>query len=231
MSFKKRATKSIALALIGVTVAIPTMNTVSAMENSQSYIEVNQNNLETIEDLGINQDFIDGGVFDPSKMNESEKKAYYEAIEKQVDLMIKEYGENFDAQSFREELIFVLETENSLQSLSDADLLAGSWIPDIKIKNSVAAAAFNTAIDVLLISAGVGTVTALVKKVGVNEARKMFTRTLTSKLKAWGLVALAGFIPTCVNFVFNLLSPGSAIATFLDKNDHFKNNGYIDVVL
>ena len=80
--------------------------------------------------------------------------------------------------------------------------MAGSWIPDIKVKNSVVAAIFNTAIDLLLISAGVGSVTALVK-MGVNEAGKMFTRTLTSKLKTWGLVALAGFIPTCVNFIFN----------------------------
>ena len=34
MSFKKRATKSIALALIGVTIATPMLNTASAMENS-----------------------------------------------------------------------------------------------------------------------------------------------------------------------------------------------------
>ncbi len=32
MSFKKRATKSIALALVGVTIATPMLNTVSAME-------------------------------------------------------------------------------------------------------------------------------------------------------------------------------------------------------
>lgn len=35
MSFKKRAKKSIALALVGVTVAIPMSNTVSAMENER----------------------------------------------------------------------------------------------------------------------------------------------------------------------------------------------------
>ena len=34
MSFKKRATKSIALALMGVTIATPILNTASAMENS-----------------------------------------------------------------------------------------------------------------------------------------------------------------------------------------------------
>lgn len=35
MSFKKRVTKSIALALVGVTIAIPMLNTASAMENSK----------------------------------------------------------------------------------------------------------------------------------------------------------------------------------------------------
>lgn len=34
MSFKKRATKSIALALVGITIATPMLNTASAMENS-----------------------------------------------------------------------------------------------------------------------------------------------------------------------------------------------------
>ena len=38
MSFKKRATKSIALALVGVTIATPMLNTASAMED----VNINQ---------------------------------------------------------------------------------------------------------------------------------------------------------------------------------------------
>ena len=46
MSFKKRATKSIALALVGVTIATPMLNTASAMENQT-------NNLQKIENTEI----------------------------------------------------------------------------------------------------------------------------------------------------------------------------------
>ncbi len=41
MSFKKRASKSIALALVGVTVVTPVLKTVSAMENEKSRLELN----------------------------------------------------------------------------------------------------------------------------------------------------------------------------------------------
>ena len=45
MSFKKRVTKSIALALVGVTIAIPMLNTASAMEDFV-YLEDNQYKLD-----------------------------------------------------------------------------------------------------------------------------------------------------------------------------------------
>lgn len=54
----------------------------------------------------------------------------------------------------------------------------------------------------MLITSGVGSVTALVKKIGVEEARKFFTKTLKSKLKALGCVTLVESIPTLVDFIF-----------------------------
>ena len=39
MSFKKRATKSIALALVGITVVIPMLNSVSALENNKNSVD------------------------------------------------------------------------------------------------------------------------------------------------------------------------------------------------
>ena len=61
MSFKKRATKSIALALVGVTIATPMLNTASAMED----VNINQitsrqiidnSNREPIESTPTNND-------------------------------------------------------------------------------------------------------------------------------------------------------------------------------
>jgi hypothetical protein len=99
------------------------------------------------------------------------------------------------------------------------------------VRNDVAAAAINVAIDAVLISAGVGSAVALAKKVGMKEAKKLFTRTLKSKLKAWGLGTLAVTLPTAIDFIFNLLDPGTAIAEFLDSKDSYPDNGYIDLIL
>ncbi|AFS78970.1 hypothetical protein Curi_c19660 [Gottschalkia acidurici 9a] len=188
------------------------------------------------ETLELDIESITGEVFDPQQMSKNEKKAYYESIDKQVELMEEKHGQDFDSKSFREELIFVLETEDSFQQLVNENpgaitARAGTWIPDVKVKNDIAASAFNVAIDVALAAAGVGTVAALVKKVGLKEARKIFTRTLASKLKAWGLSALAGSIPLAIDFILDYLNPGDRIAKFFDSKDSYPNNGYIDIIL
>lgn len=179
---------------------------------------------------------IQAEVFKPNEMSEEDRQAYYDAIEKQVELASENYGEGFDKDWFREELIFVLETENSFQLIQSRDYNkvvpnGGTWIPDIKVRNDIAAAAFNVAIDAVLIASGVGTVAAFVKKVGMQEARKIFTNTLTSKLKAWGLGSLAVALPVAVDFIFNFLNPGIKIAQYLDSKDSYPNNGYIDLIL
>lgn len=34
-----------------------------------------------------------------------------------------------------------------------------------------------------------------------------------------------------VDFIFNLLDPGTKIAEYLDSQDSFPNNGFIDIIL
>lgn len=187
-------------------------------------------------EIEINIESSEAEVFIPSEMSPEEKQVYYESIEKQVELTSQKYGANFNKDLFRNELIFVLETDNSFKKIQSRDYnnimpFAGTWIPDIKVKNDIAAAAINVAIDLALVSTGVGTVAAYVKKVGLKEARKLFTSTLTTKLKAWGLGALAVSLPVAVDFVFNLLNPGAKIAEYLDSVDSYPNNGYLDIIL
>jgi len=40
----------------------------------------------------------------------------------------------------------------------------------------------------VVVSGGVGAIQAYIKKVGKKEAERIFTRTVTSKLKAWELI-------------------------------------------
>lgn len=92
--------------------------------------------------------------------------------------------------------------------------------------NDYVSAAIEVLINGVLIASGVGRVTELVK-----EAREIFTKTLKSKLKAWGCSTLAGSIPTLVDFIFSVLSPRDTVAEYLDSIDNFPNDGYLDIVL
>ena len=78
MSFKKRVTKSIALALVGVTIAIPMLNTASAMENSkEAYSQKIERVSKSFEDfvyLEDNQYKLDISV---SELSESSKSDFY----------------------------------------------------------------------------------------------------------------------------------------------------------
>ena len=78
MSFKKRVTKSIALALVGVTIAIPMLNTASAMENrKETYSQKIERVSKSFEDfvyLEDNQYKLDISV---SELSESSKSDFY----------------------------------------------------------------------------------------------------------------------------------------------------------
>ena len=78
MSFKKRVTKSIALALVGVTIAIPMLNTASAMENSkETYSQKIERVSKSFEDfvyLEDNQYKLDISV---SELSVSSKSDFY----------------------------------------------------------------------------------------------------------------------------------------------------------
>lgn len=183
------------------------------------------------------ENFINNSVFDVDKMNDIEKSEYFKLIEEQVNLASEKYGSNFNKEWFRNELRFVLETENSFELLKEKDysdekiFRDGTWVPDVKIKNSVAAAAIDIVINSVLIATGVGTVTALIKEVGISQARRIFTSNLKTKLAGWGLQKLAAYLPFAVDFIFNILDPSEAIVNYLDSKDDFPNNGYLDIVL
>ena len=78
MSFKKRVTKSIALALVGVTIAIPMLNTASAMEKiKETYSQKIERVSKSFEDfvyLEDNQYKLDISV---SELSESSKSDFY----------------------------------------------------------------------------------------------------------------------------------------------------------
>lgn len=195
---------------------------------------------KTISELNATNQILqlESGVINSSKMTDSERKSYNAAIDKQVEKMKNKYGNKLDTKKFREELVNILEKEDSLKnmqlnikqsSIGTVNLMSNTWVPDICISNDYVSAAIG--VVGVLVASGIGSVTALVRKIGVAEARKIFTKTLKNKLTAWGCGALGVYLPKMVDYVMSVLSPEDKIAEYLDSIDDYPNDGYLDIIL
>lgn len=103
-------------------------------------------------------------------------------------------------------------------------------IQGIKVRIGVKFA--GTAINVVLgfaVGGGVGAIQGYIIKKGKKEAARIFTKTVTSKLKAWGAKKLATFVGVAVTFAVSYADVGGQIAKQLDKRDKRPNNGWIDI--
>ncbi|MFF2878425.1 hypothetical protein ACFVR2_19100 [Gottfriedia sp. NPDC057991] len=78
------------------------------------------------------------------------------------------------------------------------------------------------------LAVGGGAVQAYIIKKGKPSAAKLFTKTITSKLNAWGAKKLATTVGLVVITALNYADIGTNIAKLIDKYDTKPNNGYID---
>lgn len=100
----------------------------------------------------------------------------------------------------------------------------------IKVGVSVrfAGAVFNAVIG-FAVGGGVGVIQSFIIKKGKAEAKRIFTKTVSSRLKAWGAKKLAVSIGVAVAIALNYLDIGTQIAKQLDKRDKHPNNGWVDI--
>lgn len=202
---------------------------------SASEIDVtSSNSIEISEDA----EFLESGVFNPDEMTDDQRETYNAAIDKQVEIVKAKYGKKLNVAKFRKELVTLLETKDSLKNIqytlgtnSSLRVAAGTWVSDICISNDYVSATISLIIDALLVGSGVGSVGALVRKVGVKEAKRIFTKSLKSKLIAWGAESFTKYVPTMVSFILEVASPEDKIAEFLDSVDSCPNDGYFNVIL
>lgn len=61
------------------------------------------------------------------------------------------------------------------------------------------------------------------------KQKKMFTKTVVSRLKAWGAPKLALLVGASVGFAMTFLDIGGNIARQIDKRDSKKNSGYLEI--
>ena len=97
----------------------------------------------------------------------------------------------------------------------------------VRIKNSIAGTVFDVALGAA-VGGGTVAVRAFIIKKGKKEAARVFTRTVKSRLIAWGAPKLAVSAGLAVEYALNALDIGNTIAKQFDKRDKRPNNGYID---
>ncbi|ATF27092.1 hypothetical protein [Brochothrix thermosphacta] len=86
----------------------------------------------------------------------------------------------------------------------------------------------NTALS-LAVGGGVGAIASYIRSKGKKEAARLFSRTVKSRLIAWGAPKLAYTAGVAVTVALNYSDIGGMIAKQIDKRDKKKNNGYIDI--
>ncbi|MEI2403240.1 hypothetical protein [Niallia taxi] len=109
-----------------------------------------------------------------------------------------------------------------------ASALSNPFKGKIKVSVKLAGATFNTILGIA-IGGGAGLIQSYIIKKGKNEAKKLFTKTVVSRLKAWGAPKLATVVGVSVITALNYLDVGTAIAKEIDKRDSKKKSGYIEI--
>ena len=100
---------------------------------------------------------------------------------------------------------------------------SGNW----RIGVYFAASTINLFIG-LLVGGGVGAIQAFIINKGKREAARLFTRTVKSRLYAWGAGKLAWFVGAAVWWAMDYLNIGLRIAKNFDARDSKPGNGWID---
>lgn len=169
--------------------------------------------------------------------NEEEEKLFAEAMVNFFDESSDTYNDLNSAQTeLEEELkeVDVLAYNNEEVKVSAKDVLNTTFGVEtahaiqVKVGVKFAGAVFNGAIG-FAVGGGVGAIQSFILKKGKKEAQKLFTRTVVSRLKAWGAPKLALTVGACVTVALNYLDVGTTIAKEIDKRDKRPKNGWIDL--
>lgn len=167
------------------------------------------------EDLKINLDY--------NTMSKSEKKLFNQLIEEEIQKEKREAELNdelFIEEVFRNQLIYSL--NRNLLDTKDLRI-------ELYISNKIVASTINVIIGVTVGGVGAGAVSAYIRVVGKDAARRVFSKTLTTQLLAWGAPKVASTVGVIVDFILEYTDFGDKIASYLDSKDIRPNNGRFDI--
>jgi hypothetical protein len=170
------------------------------------------------------------------ELNEEEKEVYEEALVSFFDETSDTYQNLDQAQTELETEIQEISNDTSTDQASTIQtavldtfgVSTASAAFQVKIGVNLAGSILNVAIGAA-IGGGVGAIQAYIIKKGKQEAQRLFTKTVTSRLKAWGANKLAVAVGASVAIALDYMDVGTMIAKQLDKRDIRPNNGWIDI--
>jgi hypothetical protein len=158
---------------------------------------------------------------------ESESFNNLEGLQTELEESIIEHLESEEETST--ELIAFLENASvSAFGVTSAKAISNPFKGKVRISVKAAGAVFNTVIGIA-VGGGVGAIQSFIIKKGKDAAQKLFTRTVVSRLKAWGAPKLALVVGVSVATALNYMDIGTNIAKQIDMRDSKKKSGYIEI--
>lgn len=222
MEFKKTSifVLSSTLLLSGV---LPGVSYAAKTENVQTP------NITALNDASEQAYNVDESLFERTptidEMTEEQKTLFKQLVHEEA------ITSGFENPELYEEVLTSFFTQGSYNTFnipaSETKLTRAKRAVGLRIGANFAASAINVALG-LAVGGGVGAIQAYIISKGKKEAQRLFTRTVTSKLKAWGANKLAWAVGGAVSFAMDYGNIGSAVANYLDRKDHKPNNGWID---
>lgn len=162
-------------------------------------------------------------TLDVSQMSNDELAIYNEVMSKAIAEQ-KAANPNFNESEFVSQV-------NSVLYMMEHGVPMTRALIDLSIPNSAVTAALDVALSLAIGGATGAAVKTLVAQFGKKVAVKKITSAAIGALAAFGVKNILDLDGIVTNIVENLLSPGTAIAEWLDSTDPEPNNGYWDIIL
>lgn len=183
-------------------------------------------------------------ALDLNSMSDSELEIFYNTVDKEIDKL--DFSSSYERIKFRDEVILLLTTNQNSLKLGTNKIQFNEFAHresqfvrmhsmdaliqfDVELENKTVATAINVMISLIIGGAGFASIGAYIKSVGVKEAERIFTRTLKSKLIAWGAPKIASTITPAVTILMTALDPGTAAAEWLDEHDYLGTTGSLEI--
>ncbi|MDM5283867.1 hypothetical protein ABEI56_04565 [Peribacillus castrilensis] len=179
----------------------------------------------------LTYDFDENGVIEQITPEEEAMFEDIPSIEEMSAEELQVFNESLDENitvMSPSEADIVKEAVIDLYSENGSNISAMSKRLGLSLSNKTVAVGINVALDMAVFGVAAGSVKAFIVKKGKKEAARVFTKTVKSRLIAWGAPALAVSAVYAINYAIVYFDIGARVAIYLDGIDYKPRNGRIN---